>query len=505
MFASVLTATPLGLSMQPVNVEADIGLGLPSFTIVGLPDIGIREARQRVKSAIRNSKLAFPTHRLTVNLAPASLRKDGSQYDLAIAVAILMAHQVVPQLKASVIFYGELSLNGKIKPVRGLLPLYLQAKQLGVTALFIPAQQAAELVAYVSNTPIYPVDNLRQIVEHLQGNIQILPLHKSSLASNQTKNSSYKRFDSILGQHQAKRALSIAAAGRHNLLLLGPPGTGKTLLAQALDELQSPLDDAERKEVQQIYSITQDSQSIFQHYQQRPFRKPHHSVGSQTIFGSSRPIVLGELTLAHRGILFFDELPEFDLHLTEGLRQPLEDGSLNLLSGGQSISFPTRCQFVATANPCPCGYLGSTKQSCRCLPSQVQRYRRRLSGAILDRIDLILMVEDSSYQLDAGTYPALTGRIAEHQIARAIVRQRVRYKAEKYPFNGEVLSDTLLKGIQLNDQAQALAKQLATKQALSTRAYHKLLRVSQTIADLENSDVIMSSHIAEATQYRHPL
>lgn len=490
MLSHVSTVSLIGLKAKKVTVEVDLGFGLPSFTLVGLGSTAILEARQRVRSAIRNSGLNFPAHRITVNLAPASLRKDGSQYDLPMAVGILLANDQLPLQPVSRYFFGELSLSGNTRRTTGVLAAIFDALSLGAEELFVPAANAAEASLISQYVSVYPIKSLRQLVNHLTGQRLIPPL-SSSPVTTYDQNKSTVDFCEIVGLSQVKRVLEIAAAGGHNLLLSGPPGTGKTLAARSLAGILPDQSPEEMVAVTRIYSVAGLLNEDLPVVNRRPFRQPHHTASASAIIGGGPSVKPGELSLAHTGVLFLDEVAEFSSHTLEALRQPLEDRQVSIARTGGAISYPASVMLVATCNPCPCGYWGSAV-TCLCERPQLQRYRRRLSGPIIDRLDLSISVpplEAKQYDKQSQSEDSATVRI---RVTDARLRRRARVKA----------GITGPSHYQFDKSAHTFLSEAVSRFALSGRSYFRLLEVGRTIADLRKSDKIEVSDLAEACQYR---
>lgn len=490
MLSRVSTVSLIGLTARKVIVEVDLGFGLPSFTLVGLGSTSILEARQRVRSAIRNSGLTFPAHRITVNLAPAAIRKDGSQYDLPMAVAILLANNQLPPQPITRYFFGELSLSGVTRRTTGVLAAISDALSIGATELFVPLANAPEATLVSQSIPVYPVQSLRQLVNHLTGQSLITPLSPSLLPLVESQKPTVD-FSEIIGLSQVKRVLEIAAAGGHNLLLSGPPGTGKTLAARSLAGILPEQSAEELVMVTRIYSVAGLLNEELPVVSNRPFRSPHHTASVSAIIGGGALVKPGELSLAHTGVLFLDEVAEFSTQTLEALRQPLEDRQVFIARTGGAISYPASVILVATCNPCPCGYFG-TATPCLCERPQLLRYRRRLSGPIIDRLDLSISVppvEADQYTKQNQSESSATVR---KRVTEARLRQHTRTKIgknnpSKYP---------------LDVNARTFLKEAVIRFSLSGRGYFRLLEVSRTIADLRKSDKIEVADLAEACQYR---
>lgn len=490
--AIVHSRAQVGVEAPAVSVEAHLANGLPGMALVGLPETAVKESKDRVRSAIQNSGFDFPARRITLNLAPADLPKDGGRFDLAIALGILAANGQVPaEALGTLECLGELALSGELRPVRGVLPAALAARAAGRT-LVVPKANAEE-ACLASGLVVLAADHLLEIAAHLNGHTPLPPFQAGGLLRAAPD---YPDLADVQGQLAAKRALLIAASGGHNLLLSGPPGTGKTLLASRLPGLLPPLGEDEALEVAAIQSVA--SLAPLERWPQRPFRTPHHSASAAALVGGGGQPQPGEITLAHQGVLFLDELPEFDRKVLEVLREPLESGSIVIARARDKVRFPARFQLVAAMNPCPCGYLGDPGGHCRCTPEQVQRYRNKLSGPLLDRIDLHLTVARESTSLGAGP---------DHSHASARVAQRVAEARERQQRRQGCANAFLdLAGLRRHCALEAAderwLEQAAERLRLSLRATHRLLKVARTLADLEGAERIARPHLAEALQYR---
>ncbi|AIL64255.1 YifB family Mg chelatase-like AAA ATPase [Pseudomonas alkylphenolica] len=490
--ALVHSRAQVGVSAPAVSVEAHLANGLPALTLVGLPEATVKESKDRVRSAILNSGLEFPARRITLNLAPADLPKDGGRFDLAIALGILAANGQFPVTALGELeCLGELALSGAIRPVQGVLPAALAARAAG-RALVVP-QENAEEACLASGLVVFAVGHLLELVAHLNGQTPLNPYAANGLLLQVRP---YPDLNEVQGQQAAKRALLVAAAGAHNLLFSGPPGTGKTLLASRLPGLLPPLDEREALEVAAIQSVA--SHVPLSSWPQRPFRHPHHSAsGAALVGGGSRPQP-GEITLAHHGVLFLDELPEFERRVLEVLREPLESGEIVIARAKDKIRFPARFQLVAAMNPCPCGYLGDPSGRCRCGSDQIQRYRNKLSGPLLDRIDLHLTVAREATALSpvAGNGESSASIAAHVASARELQQQRQGCANAFLDLPG------LRQHCTLSTADQHWLESACERLSLSLRAAHRLLKVARTLADLEQARDIDRPHLAEALQYR---
>lgn len=489
-FAQVYTRSVVGLHAPDVMVEVHLSAGLPALTIVGLPEAAVRESKDRVRSAILNSGFQFPNRRLTINLAPADIPKDGSRLDLPIALGILAASgQIEPDALRGYEFIGELALNGDVREVKGALAVARAVKHAG-RHLILPVHNANE-AARVQDLQVFGATCLRAVCDHVSGRV-VLPV---VVGDTEKMQASYGiDLADVKGQHRARRALEIAAAGGHSILFSGPPGTGKTLLASRLPTIMPPLDDDESLEVASIYSVA----NVAYNYGIRPFRNIHNTASAAALVGGGGQPRPGEITLAHRGVLFLDEMPEFDRKVLEVLRQPIEAKEVTISRAARQVTFPADFQLVAAMNPCPCGYFGDRSNRCKCSPDAIQRYRGKLSGPLLDRIDL---------HIEVPALPAADLQTSERGETSAVVRERVqraheRQMARQGHSNSHLMPDALSQLAALGDAQQALMQTAQQKLNLSARGYHRVLRVARTIADLAGSERIESQHLTESLGYR---
>ncbi len=506
MLAKTYTCALMGIDGYPVEVEVDITSSLPSFDLIGLPDPSVREARDRVRSAIKNCGLEFPLKRITVNLAPADLKKEGSSYDLAIAVGILIATDQVPAGDniSNLFFAGELSLDGKVRKIPGALAM---ASSLGKPAfgnhvkLFVPRENAAE-ASLIENIEVRGVDTLKQLVSFLKGEGTI-PQYHPDWTSFYREVDLQEDMNDIKGQGNAKRALEISAAGNHNLLFYGPPGTGKTMLARRLPSIMPQLSTEEMLDITRIYSVAGKLSPSCPLVTRRPFCAPHHSASVAGIIGGGRIPQPGEVTLAHLGVLFLDELPEYKREVLEALRQPVEDQRVTVTRSAATLQYPAAFTFVASMNPCPCGNYGDPRHHCRCSHYQIQKYHSKLSGPLLDRIDLQVEVPRLDYsELEMDNSKIEASQVVRERVEKTRAVQKNRFYRTSNLTNGGMSSKQLKKYCILTKEAKQLAKDAFTRLGLSMRGYDRILKVARTIADLDRSEEIEAVHLAEAIQYR---
>jgi magnesium chelatase family protein len=502
MLAKVLSGALLGIDAYPVEVEVDIAQGLPQFATVGLAEGAVKESKDRVKSAIKNSGYDFPVRRITINLAPADIKKDGTAFDLPMAIGILAATGVIKNHQPrNYAFMGELSLDGLIKPVRGALPMAVAARQWGATALILPADNARE-GAIAGDLPVYGLSDLGQLVDFLNGEQTLEPCHIDRKELFRQSSRHEVDFAEVRGQEHVKRALEIAASGGHNLLMVGPPGSGKTMLARRLPTILPALCFGEALVTTKIHSIVGLLPQRDALVQSRPFRSPHHSISDAGLIGGGTIPKPGEVSLAHNGVLFLDELPEFKKNILEMLRQPLEDGQVTISRAASTLTYPSQFMLVAAMNPCPCGYLGDALHECSCTPPMTRRYRNRLSGPLLDRIDLHVEVPRVRHQELADTTDAESSSAVRARVETARHLQQQRFACSPTVCNSTMSPRQLRRFCTLDKAGQKLMETVTDRLGFSARTYTRILKVARTIADLAGEEQIRQPHLAEAIQYR---
>lgn len=500
MFARVISLGLFGMDAYKVIVEADISGGLPRFDIVGLPDAAVSESRERVRAAIKNTHLQYPVSRITVNLAPADIKKEGPLYDLPVLIALLCANEQLKGVSDDTAFIGELSLDGTLRKVNGVLPMVLCAKKNGINKIFIPDENAPE-GAVVQGIAVYPVKSVLQLLNHLTGIEEIPPVSAESYAEYHLPDN-IPDFSDVRGQDEVKRALEVAAAGGHNVLMVGPPGSGKSMLAKRLPSILPDMTFEESIETTNIYSIAGALPKGVSLMKDRPFRSPHHTVSPAGLSGGGAVPRPGEVSLAHNGVLFLDELPEFTRSTLEVLRQPIEDGVISISRAAAKFQYPCSVMVVCAMNPCPCGYYGHPTRECTCTRGAAQRYLNRVSGPLIDRLDIHINVPPVDFENLSGDRKSESSTDIKARVNRARAIQHKRFEGTGIPCNAKMDASSTREYCKMTENALFILKTAFERLSLSARAYDKVLRIARTIADLDNSEVIETWHITEAIQYR---
>ena len=503
MISAVIGSTTVGVNAFTVQVETHLQRALPKFVIVGLPDSAVKESSERVAAAIKNSGFVFPLQKVTINLAPADIRKEGSGFDLPIALGILCeTQQLEPAMLADYVFIGELSLDGKLRPVRGVLPIALEIRKQGLKGIILPEENAKE-AAMVEGIEVYPLGTLMEVVEFLNngGGLEPFKVDLSKIFDIEQK--SLVDFADVKGQNEVKRALEVAAAGGHNIIMVGPPGSGKTMLAKRIPTILPPMTFDEALETTKIHSVAGLLPSNSALVSIRPYRSPHHTISDVALVGGGPLAKPGEISFAHHGVLFLDELPEFKKNALEVMRQPMEDGRVTISRSKVTVDYPCNFMLASAMNPCPCGNYGNPNQECTCTSQQIQKYMSKISGPLLDRIDIHIQVQAVKYKELSSKVIAESSHDIRQRVLAARHNQHERFKNSKNLYcNADMMSKEIREFCEIDQASEELLKMAITKLGLSARAYDRILKVSRTIADLAGEAKINSAHISEAIQYR---